>query len=58
MSDVDTALAESSEALDPNRPIREADMCGATGMSAKCQKRTSDGSLRYIPRCGAASSNF
>ena len=29
MSDIDTAAVDSLKALDPNRPIREADMCGA-----------------------------
>ena len=29
VSDVDTVLVDSLKALDPNRPIREADMCGA-----------------------------
>jgi hypothetical protein len=31
VSDIDTAAVDSLKALDPNRPIREADMCGATG---------------------------
>jgi hypothetical protein len=30
VSDIDTAAVESLKALDPDRPIREADMCGAT----------------------------
>ena len=30
MSDIDTAAVESLKTLDPDRPIREADMCGAT----------------------------
>jgi hypothetical protein len=30
VSDIDTAAVDSLKALDPNRPIREADMCGAT----------------------------
>ena len=29
VSDIDTALVDSLKALDPNRPIREADMCSA-----------------------------
>jgi hypothetical protein len=31
VSDIDTAVVDSLKALDPNRPIREADMthCGA-----------------------------
>ncbi|MGE5163308.1 MAG: hypothetical protein ACM3IH_04705, partial [Sphingobacteriales bacterium] len=29
VSDIDTAVMEGLKALDPNRPIREADMCGA-----------------------------
>jgi hypothetical protein len=28
--DIDTAPMEGLKALDPKRPIREADMCGAT----------------------------
>jgi hypothetical protein len=28
-SDVDTVVVDSLKALDPNRPIREADSCGA-----------------------------
>ena len=27
VSDIDTAVVDSLKALDPNRPIREADMC-------------------------------
>src|SRR5512143_3313904 len=30
VSDIDTVLVDGLKALDPNRPIREADMCGAT----------------------------
>jgi len=30
VSDIDTAPMEGLKALDPKRPIREADMCGAT----------------------------
>jgi len=30
-SDIDTAAADSLKALDPKRPIREADMAGRTG---------------------------
>jgi hypothetical protein len=29
VSDIDTAVMEGLKALDPNRPIREADMCSA-----------------------------
>ena len=29
MSDIDITLVDSPKALDPNRPIREADMCAA-----------------------------
>jgi hypothetical protein len=29
VSDIDIILVDSPKALDPNRPIREADMCGA-----------------------------
>jgi hypothetical protein len=29
VSDIDTTAMDSLKALDPNRPIREADMCGA-----------------------------
>ena len=29
MSDIDLVAMESLKALDPNRPIREADMCSA-----------------------------
>ena len=29
VSDIDTAPMEGLKALDPKRPIREADMCGA-----------------------------
>ena len=30
MSDIDTEAMDCLKALDPNRPIREADMCSAT----------------------------
>jgi hypothetical protein len=30
VSDIDTAPMEGLKALDPKRPIREADMCAAT----------------------------
>ena len=36
----DTANLDSLNALDPNRPIREADMFERVGMSALCHKRT------------------
>ena len=29
VSDIDTEVVDSPKALDPNRPIREADMCSA-----------------------------
>src|SRR3974390_2225107 len=32
-SDIDTATLHSLKALDPNRPIREADICGAANSS-------------------------
>ena len=31
VSDIDITLVDSPKALDPNRPIREADMCSASG---------------------------
>ena len=31
VSDIDTGVVTSLKTLDPDRPIREADMCGATG---------------------------
>ena len=34
MSDIDTAVVKSLKALDPKRPIREADMSRASAMSA------------------------
>ena len=55
-TDIDTAVADSLKALDPNRPIREADISAcprhvrftprkrtselSRGMSALCQKET------------------
>src|SRR5574342_365004 len=35
VSDIDPGLVDSLKALDPNRPIREADMCSALAMFAK-----------------------
>jgi hypothetical protein len=31
VSDIDTRVVDSLKALDPSRPIREADKCSATG---------------------------
>jgi hypothetical protein len=33
-SDIETAVVDSLKALDPNRPIREADICTAAQISA------------------------
>jgi len=41
VSDIDTAPMEGLKALDPDRPIREADMCSAPAQSPLDQKRTS-----------------
>ena len=35
MSDIDTAAADSLKVLDPNRPIREADMSGPIRCGAR-----------------------
>src|SRR5246500_5567856 len=40
-SDIDTATLDSLKALDPNRPIREADMVRHDHDVRFCQKRTS-----------------
>ena len=32
MRDIDTAVADSLKVLDPNRPIREADINGRAGL--------------------------
>ena len=39
MSDIDTAVVDSLKVLDPNRPIREADIVLNTTMSASDPKR-------------------
>ena len=41
MSDIDTAGVDSLKALDPNRPIREADIFGDCRHGVKCQVQTS-----------------
>jgi len=41
VSDINTALVDRLKALDPNRPIREADIGERHCMSAKCQERLS-----------------
>ncbi len=37
MSDIDTVAVDSLKVLDPNRPIREADIKADIALSAKCQ---------------------
>jgi len=39
VSDIGTAEVEGLKALDPERPIREADKCCRNWFSAKCQWR-------------------
>ena len=41
MGDIDTVAVDSLKALDPNRPIREADIRERAQMSVKCRKPTS-----------------
>ena len=51
MSDIDTAVVDSLKVLDPNRPIREADI-GQLG----CDVRTADSlTIRLTPASRAAS---
>ena len=40
MSDIDTVVVDSLKALDPERPIREADMSPAPAMSASGHERS------------------
>ena len=40
-SDIDTGVVDSLKALDPERPIREADIADAVGMSQMCHHRKS-----------------
>ena len=42
-SDIDTVVVDSLKALDPKRPIREADIFGAEITSAVCEKCTLHG---------------
>ncbi len=41
VSDIDTAVVDSLKALDPNRPIREADICRTSQDVAEVPKQTS-----------------
>ena len=41
MSDINIAAVDSLKVLDPNRPIREADMAPKRGMSASDPSRAS-----------------
>src|SRR5262245_26105160 len=55
VSDIDTAMTDSLKALDPNRPIREADVLGQAENDANDPKRTSGstsccrGEARFSP---------
>ena len=51
MSDIDTVLVDSLKALDPKRPIREADMRAITSMRPLCAK------LRHHGRMGVLKSD-
>ena len=52
MSDIDTVAVNSLKALDPNRPIREADMAARLSMFAlppKADIRRGPSDVRFVP---------
>ena len=51
MSDIDTAMADSLKALDPDRPIREADIVRDLGANKKSRNVSRDFSqIRTLPK--------
>ena len=49
MSDIDTEAADSLKALDPKRPIREADMAGLAGRERPIANVSGSGLLSCNP---------
>src|SRR6516162_3183219 len=59
-SDIDTAVAESLKALDPNRPIREADMDARprnVRFTPKADIGTQPRNVRFVPKADIAMSS-
>ena len=54
MSDIDTVVMDSLKALDPNRPIREADIGGLSATSDQVLLRSK---VELIPRRGNSGPN-
>ena len=49
MSDIDTVVMDSLKALDPNRPIREADILRTTIIEAEFTRFTREFKYTFMP---------